>query len=148
MTNPYEAPRAVLESGSSLIRKKTGWKIFFWIFFLLVCFSFWLMINNSESSNFDKLGEVITYTLMGVGLFGFAYNKKIIRMHFWRYFIPCAIVWDVYNLTGQDWSLFSEGNIVAYVLIGITLSCLGLLLFFQYFALYKYAFQSQEIWGK
>ena len=148
MTNPYEAPQAALENKVLLMRKKIGWKIFFWMFLPLVCLSFWSVISDAESSNIDKMGEVIVYTLMGLGLFGFAYNKKIFTMLFWRYFIPFAIVWDIYSLVIQDWNMFSEIDMVGYIFIFVILAGLGLLLFFQYFGLYKYAYQSQEIWAK
>lgn len=148
MTNPYEAPQAVLENDVLPLRKKTGWKVFFWIFVPLACLSFWSVIADVESSNIDKLGEVIVYSLIGTGLFGFSYNKKIFTIRFWRFFIPVAIGWDIYTLVSQDWSVFSENEIAVYIFIGITLVCLGLMLFFQYFGLYKYAYQSQEIWDK
>ncbi len=148
MTNPYEVPQAVLESEVLPLRKKTGWKIFFWIFLPLACLSFWSVIVDAESSYIDKLGEVIVYTLIAVGLFGFAYNKKIFTMLFWRYFIPFAIGWDIYTLVSQDWSVFSENEMAVYIVIGITLVGLGAMLFFQYFGLYKYAYQSRDIWGK
>lgn len=148
MENPYTAPAAELESPHQLPRKKTGWKIFFWIFLCLVCLSFWYVISDADSSIIDKVGEVIVYTLMTLGLFGFAYNKKIFTMHFWRYFIPFAIVWDIYTLVIQGWNMFSENNMVVYIFIGIILAGLGLVLFFQYFGLYKYAYQSREIWNK
>ncbi|MDZ4261996.1 MAG: hypothetical protein U1B30_06660 [Pseudomonadota bacterium] len=148
MTNPYEVPQAVLKSEALPLRKKTGWKIFFWIFMPLACLSFWFVIADAESSNIDKLGEVIVYSLIGVGLFGFAYNKKIFAMRFWRGLIPVAIGWDIYTLVNQDWTLFSKNDMAAYIIIGITLTCLGLMLFFQYFGLYQYAYQSREIWVK
>lgn len=150
MENPYAAPAAELESPHQLPRKKTGWKIFFWIFMPLACLSFGSVIIDAESSNIDKVGEVIVYTLMGLGLFGFAYNKKIFTMLFWRYFIPFAAVWDIYTLVIQDWNMFSGNDIVGFIFIFIfiILACLGLLLFFQYFGLYKYAYQSQDIWTK
>lgn len=148
MENPYIAPAAELESRHQLPRKKTGWKIFFWIFLSLVCLSFWFVISDAESSIIDKVGEVIVYTLMTLGLFGFAYNTKIFTMLFWRYFIPFAMVWDIYTLVSEDWSIFSEIDIVTYILICSTLAAVGVWLFFQYFALYQYAYQSREIWAK
>jgi len=148
MTNPYEVPQAILENEVLPLRKKTGWKVFFWIFMPLACLSFWFVIVDAESSYIDKLGEVIVYSLIGVGLFGFAYNKKIFTMLFWRYFIPFAMVWDIYTLASEDWSMFSEIDIVTYILICSTLAAVGVWLFFQYFALYQYAYQSREIWDK
>jgi hypothetical protein len=148
MTNPYEVPQAVLETEVLPLRKKTGWKIFFWIFMPLACLSFWSVIVDAESSYIDKLGEVIVYSLIGLGLFGFAYNKKIFTMLFWRYFIPFAIGWDIYTLVGQDWAVFSENEMAVYIVIGMTLIGLGTMLFFQYFGLYKYAYQSREVWSK
>jgi hypothetical protein len=148
MTNPYEVPQAVLENEVLPLRKKTGWKIFFWIFMPLACLSFWSVIVDAESSYIDKLGEVIVYSLIGLGLFGFAYNKKIFTMLFWRYFIPFAIGWDIYTLVSQDWAVFSENEMAVYIVIGMTLIGLGTMLFFQYFGLYKYAYQSREVWSK
>ncbi|WP_049630439.1 hypothetical protein [Cellvibrio sp. pealriver] len=148
MINPYEAPQSELTSETGVLRRKIGWRIFFWIFMPLVCLSLWSVFADAGSSIVDKCGELIVYTMITLGVFGFAHNKKIMFSKFWRYFIPCAIVWDAYTLITQDWSVFSESDNAVYILISITLLCLGTLLFLQYYALYQYAFHSKEIWDK
>ena len=148
MKNPYETPQSELVDEVNTLRKKTGWKVFFWIFMPFACLSFWSVISDSGASLIDQSGEIIIYTLIGIGIFGFAYNKQIIAVRFWQYFIPCAMLWDMYTLIKQDWSIFSESEIAVWIFIIFTLLCLGILLFLQYFALYQYAFRSHEIWIK
>ncbi len=148
MKNPYDTPQSELIDSENLPRKKTGWKIFFWIFMPFAGLSFWSLIDDSTTSLIDQTGEIIIYSVMGIGIFGFAYNKKIIAMKFWQYFIPCAMLWDAYTLITQDWSVFSETNMVVLIFILFTLLCIGALLFLQYFALYQYAFKSPEIWER
>lgn len=103
------------------------------------------MLWDSSESWLDVTGEMIIYGGVLTGIFGFAYNKRILFWRFWAYWIPLAVFWDIYSITSLDWSALYTPNML-YAL-GFTL-LLGLPVWIlQYTALIKYAFRSKEIWS-
>lgn len=146
MTNPYGVPQAELEGESLSMRKKTGWKIFFWLYLIVEILGVIGLFFSADESVFDVVGEVVVYSFVLVGLFAFAYNKKIAIPLVWKLVMLVLFGWDCYIFS----SVYTEdvfGGLDAYVAIGISVP-IAIVLFLQYFALYQYAFQSKEIWNK
>lgn len=146
MENPYATPQSPLEGEALSVRKKTGWKIFFWLYFCVEIAGMVSMFFAEDEAVFDIVGEVVVYSLVLVGLFAFAYNKKIAAPQLWKIVLLILIAWDCYIFIG----IFIDevyAGVEFPVIIGI--SCFVVpILFLQYFALYQYSFQSKEIWQK
>lgn len=148
MTNPYEVPQAVLESEVLPMRKKTGWKVFFWVFGVLYIAMIVFMFFETESTAFFKVSEALVYCGVLAGLFCYAYNKRFLQRRLWKFFLSIAIGWDIYSVGtsfAETTMALTPENLTP---IFIYLLAIAPVYFFQYFALYQYAFQSQEIWGK
>lgn len=146
MDNPYAAPQSVLENDALVMRKKTGWKIMFWCYLFIELVGVASMLFGDDEPLFDIVGEIVVYSFAFVGIFGFAYNKKIATPLLWRIVILVLFMWDCYVfLSGYVDGSYDGLELSALLIIG---SIVVPMLFLQYFALYQYAFQSKEIWNK
>lgn len=146
MENPYEVPRSALENNVLTMRKKAGWKIFFWLYFCFELLGITSMFFGEDDTVFDIVGEVVVYSFVLLGLFAFAYNKKIAAPLLWKTVLFVLVGWDCYVLIEVFIDDTYAGVEVA-VIVGLSIFVLAIL-FLQYFALYQYAFQSKEIWSK
>ncbi len=146
MTNPYEVPQAELEGEILSVRKKTGWKVFFWFYLFFEMLGMIGVFFVENDGIFDIVAEFVVYTFVLVGLFAFAYSKKVATPVLWRVVMLILFIWDCYIFGGA----FMEGaytGLNIYITMVILIS-VAIVAFFQYFALYLYAFQSKEIWNK
>ncbi len=106
------------------------WKTYFWVITSLI-------IVGYASEGFSSYWEIIDLPVLIcalVGLFSYAYKKRIFNKIFWKSFLPIYIIWDLtYNLVLSP--EYSEEPIETIViLIGLIIALL------LYIALFKYAF--------
>ena len=147
MINPYETPQSELDSSISQLRKKTGWKIFFWFCCsvqVLAMVSIFFFVESPPT--IDMVGDTAVYAFVLIGLFSFAYNKRVVTPAFWRVVILIAIAWDCYNFVDNILNEAYAGLDV-YLKLAIIIPQI-IFSFLQYFALYQYAFRSKEIWNE
>lgn len=146
MENPYAPPQANLEKDVLVLRKKTGWKIVFWCYLFIEVVGVASMLFGGDEPVLDLVGEIVVYSLAFIGIFAFAYNKKIATPQLWRMVMLLLLMWDCYIfLSGYVDGSYDGLELSALLIIG---SIVVPMLFLQYFALYQYAFQSKEIWNK
>jgi hypothetical protein len=145
MTNPYKAPESEVGSGIPQIHSKAAWKGFFWVILVFEVLSLIASFYVPIISWFALIAEIIIYGLILTGLFGFAYNKKILYKNLWGYLIPSGIFFDVYSIFSEDFGELSN-DLELYFVIGLIVVFALPLMFFQYLALYKYRFKSDSIW--
>ncbi|MBU2714160.1 hypothetical protein [Zooshikella harenae] len=145
MTNIYKGPEAGIEKEEAEklhFHSKTGWKVFF---FIMVALEIISLVFGAATSLGNIFGEIIVYGLVLLGLYGFAFNKKIFVRKFWFFMIFAPLLWDGYSM----FYLFSElieDKLEAYFAIAfITIFWLPFLIFLT-IAFYKYSFRSPEIW--
>jgi hypothetical protein len=149
MSNPYETPQSNIEVNLSI--SKTKWKVFFWVVFFLEVLSLVSLFVDPEESILSIIFELIIYGSIIIGIFGFAYDKKIFFIQFWILLIPAAFIYDIYIFTTGDWGLEDlaiESIFEMYLVFGGMLAIILPLMFFQYLALYKYCFKSPQIWDQ
>jgi hypothetical protein len=79
-----------------------------------------------------------------VGVFGYAYKRKIIGERFWQFWLFVAIGWDI--LVHGALEDFSDLGEISTIEIGIGLAVAALLILPQYIALYLYGFRSTALW--
>lgn len=144
--NPYLAPESDLEPVDRAPRKMLGWKIYFWILLLLQCLFIFSNLYEVESIGWQELVDCFIYIVVLAGVFGLAFQKKIFLIWFWRYFILVLLLWDVSYTAMQFFA--HDMDEVSQLTFAFTLLFLSPFIFFQYFALYKYAFQSTYLWYK
>lgn len=142
--NPYEAPESNLEPVIQAPRNMLWWKIFCWILLSLQCLFIYSNLFDVTSIGWQEVVDCFIYIFVISGVFGLAYQKKIFVIQFWRYFIPVVFIWDTSYTTMQ----FFEPDMdeISRISFAITLLFLLPFIFFQYLALYKYAFQSAYLW--
>lgn len=142
MNDPYKTPQSDLEISQPV--SKTKWKVFFWIVIILEIISIVSMINDPEETILEIIFESVVYFMIILGLFGFAYNKRIFFSKLWVSMIPVGLTYDIYSIYTLDMTFESTEEI--YFVIAFTAVLIIPLVFFQYYALYKYSLKSPAIW--
>ena len=142
MTDPYKTPKSDVEVTVTI--SKTRWKVFFWIILALEVLSVGFMVIDPEVSMPATAIELIVYSVIIAGLFGFAHDRKIFFRQLWSYMIPIGLVFDLYLYYDMNWAFESMEEL--YVTIGVVIVIGIPFAVFQYLALYKYSFRSPEIW--
>lgn len=143
--NPYSAPESNLEPAVHAPRKMLWWKIFCWVFVLIQLSAAISMAADYEELTWQDPVDIFIYGFVCTGIYGFAYQKKILIPLAWRALIVITLLWDSIYLGTEFYDLLvteDEGRVI-FVIILIVFSPL---LFLQYLALYKYAFQSAHLW--
>ena len=151
MDNPYQPPKADLGNDIIKPKSKKGWKIFFWV---MMSLQLMLMVSTfidpiEDKTSLDQFIDFVIYPITILGIFGFAYNKSLIALGFWKVWIVIALMTDMYsifNIFGTD--LGDQVGLELYLYIGTILAILVPVIVMQYFCLYNYAFKSPEIWNK
>jgi len=99
---------------------------------------------DPEETFLELIMEMIIYPVIILGVFGYAYGKRIFFNRLWIAMIPIGLSYDIYGFATLDWTfgsteemLFTAGLMAAIILP---------LVFCQYLALYGYSFKSPEIW--
>ncbi len=150
MQNPYKPPTAELDNGIVATASRLKWKIFFWFIASLQALSIpFYFIFPDELDISYLIGDLVVYSTILTGIFGFAYNKKILFPRFWLYLIPVGISWDIYSLFFmKDFEMDDDtDNTELFILIGITVIFVLPLIVFQYLALYFYSDKSAKVWS-
>jgi hypothetical protein len=142
MNDPYRTPQSDVEVNQPV--SKTKWKVFFWIILLLEIISIVFMIIDPEESTLEVVAELIIYPIIIVGIFGFAYGRRIFSTQLWISMIPIGLSYDVYGFLKLDWTFGSTEEM--YFTVGLVAVIIFPLMIIQYLALYKYSFKSPEIW--
>ena len=89
-TDPYKPPQAPLEPKGAPDSNAIGWKIYFW---LSAVFAVLGVVGISSPDNltvFDYIDFALSVTAV-VGLYGFAFYKRVGNVVFWRYFFYAAL---------------------------------------------------------
>jgi len=93
--NPYQSPSADLRPDEPRPKNSTWWKVFFWISavgMLVVIIG----IPFLESvSGFDYV-DIFLSVVGTVGLFGFAFYKRIGKIVYWRYFFYLVLFESIF----------------------------------------------------
>ena len=80
-----------------------------------------------------------------IGLYGFVYRRAIFLKLFWAIFAVLFLFWDISfqtEILGKDGGfLLNQPNVSSYTILMLVLYLP------QYFALFKYGFDRNDIWG-
>ena len=90
--------------------------------------------------------ELVIYSFILIGIYGFVYNKRILYRKLWAIFIPVGIIYDLYTVTTIELTTV-DTMMELYIVFGIIIIIFLPMSFFQYMALYKYSFKSVNIWS-
>lgn len=140
--NPYEPPLSHLESSGGKPKNSIWWKLFFWISLLLTLMGVPGLAVTKGLTLLDY-ADFILSVMAVVGLYGFAYYKRIGNVVFWRYFFYATLIETlVFSLmfpllgvprygakTLNYWYFFE----IAYSLLILS-------------ALHRYAYRSALVW--
>ncbi|MDD2896533.1 MAG: hypothetical protein PHG81_11020 [Aliarcobacter sp.] len=126
-------------------KKSVFWEVYFW--FIIICFvgALGFLVLNEEdvflTNNYSRMFDVfflIVIIISSLGIRGYRHEKKYFSKEIWIFFFFLILV-DSINY------LFFEYNY--FFLKNISYLSLSVILFPWYFALYKYTFKMNELWG-
>lgn len=136
-----------------------GWKIYIWVFTLIMVLAIGLSMAESLGIILPEEGdprEIDVWTwwdwmslpILGVsiaGLFGYAYQKAIGGKSFWENFFIFLIIFDTIDIFREyNAGLYDTEEMWQPV---ITLSLLTAIILPHYIALYFYGFKSEKLWN-
>ena len=148
-------------------KRKIGWKLFFWLhaimllaLFCILAFQLYMLVSLDTSGShkeiYDSIKEafsldwketLLSYPLMvitTIGLYGFAYDKKIFFRKLWLYVLALYIIDTLYDILTIDLT-GSEPNEMFFFFVAIMPLVLTLYIL-EFLFLYKYSLKSPEIW--
>ena len=75
-------------------RNAMGWKIYFWIFVILVLWGY----SGVFSENVTVYDYVdVPISIIGLtGFFGFAFKKRFLSPGFWKIWLFITFIWDIF----------------------------------------------------
>ena len=122
-----------------------GWKIYFYCLTLLLVSLYvltftYLLPDTSAAMKIALYVDLPISIVALVGLYGYAFRKRIGHPNFWKVWLVVVVLWDMfYNLVLSGWTHLELQDMIAFLLAyGI--------LFPEYFAIYMYGFRSGELW--
>jgi hypothetical protein len=121
------------------------WEIYFWFMLILFIGILGFTILNDDiilvGNKYSKMYDILFLIIMVVSVFGirgYVYKKRYFFRELWIFFFFLILV-DAINY------LFFEYN---YIFIkNMSYLAFSIILFPWYFALYKYTFRMNELWG-
>ena len=125
-----------------------GWKIYFWVLFLLLIIAYAMILTTSPTF-WDILDPIVSFVALA-GVFAYAYKKKIFSANFWKTWFVVIIIWDLtYNIVLTEYlgvaqdigSSLEEGTPIDHILS-------ILIIIPEYIALYLLGVKSPDIWNK
>lgn len=144
-TNLYAAPKAVVDKPVDGYVPAFGWKLFFFIHVLFVALTPVMFFVEMELSILDYVDHAL-FWVSAVGVFGMAFQKRVLHVRFWQAMIPVSILWFIFYFFGApivfeaehygeavvyDWWLFLDAGTIA-------LTC---------FAFYLYTMKMPQVWN-
>ncbi len=145
--NPYQPPQAVLDQSITAIPGRRLWKVYFWFLFAVLLLGYPILFSEGSPQVLDIVDIVPTITGL-VGLFAFAYTRKVGQRQFWSLFLPLIIVYDlvldfILEPMGLVYQFARQEPTTATDLVLAYLFALP-----EYVALYLYAYRSPAVWGE
>ena len=123
-----------------------GWKIYFWVFLLILLIGYAVIFLGSPSI-WDFLDVIISLIAIS-GLFSYAYQKKILSCNFWKAWLFVIFFWDIiYNLLlSQIFGLAQNISFDIEKLSIMEMIISWVLIIPEYIALYLLGFKSSDFW--
>jgi hypothetical protein len=116
----------------------------FWLLVVLEILSITSMIIDPEDTIWNIIVDLAIYLPVLVGIYGYANDRRIFVRRFWQGLIPVALIYDITTIVGDEWSTTTTEEM--YILVGVMIVLILPAAFFQYLAMYRYAFKAAEIW--
>jgi hypothetical protein len=141
--NPYRPPLSA--SSPEPPSRRIGWKVYQALLALSYVFGY-VLTGVQWIQPFDVVDMIVTLVAM-VGLFGFAYRRRLANAVFWRRWLPIQVAWDIVVVVflaqiGLAHQVPGAGERSATFDLTVQLVFLLPL----YIALFRYGFRSPELW--
>lgn len=107
------------------------WKIYF-VFLAILSVPLYLSGASGESAEF--VVDLGFFVVLMIGVFGFAWKRKVFTSAVWRIFFPICVIWNM----GHAYYTFD----------GLPTLILTAIYFPTLIALFLYAFRSRDIWNR
>ena len=144
MNNIYKAPDSNLSRDDEAEQKPNiAWKIFFWLFTPLMLITIFGILFIENLNALDYI-DVFIFLLTLLGLYGYAFSKKIATRAVWKVVFYTFIIWSVFYEAISPFILnIPQYGVAAEIDMWLLLNIIYLPLFIS---LYFYSFKSEHIW--
>lgn len=140
--NPYKPPSSSLETPDGKPKNSVWWRSFFWITLIFMLFGVLGLASTKGLTVLDYADFALSLIAV-VGLYGFAYYKRVGNVVFWRYFFYVTLIETmVFSLVFPILGVprYGETTINYWYIFEIAY---GLLILW---ALHRYAYRSAFVW--
>jgi len=131
------------------IQRSIFWKIYFFILVALTLFGFMGMISY-EGFGIAEIISILTACIGTIGLYGYAFGKRIFKRSFWLYFLAVYIIFNIAYFFITDAVIFPEIEELSpaenkFVIL-ITIIFTFVISFPAYVGLLLYGIPSNKLW--
>jgi hypothetical protein len=128
------------------VHKALLWKIYFWIVAVLLIPSFVIAIVVGNKFSVLLAVDISLGLIAIAGMYGYVYQKRILKQKFWKRYFPFMIVWEL--LYGIVYNTFINypGSINLRYIAGMAFAYL--LVVPMFFSLYRYSYCLKVFWSK
>jgi len=125
------------------------WKILFWlgagVRIVWLYFSFTMAISDGGWRLKVFPFELVLFLSMIIGVYGFSHKQKILNKSWWASILVIGMIYDNYIIIVRaKWQILDIA-VFEYFGTGIIVVIMPIICL-QYFALYLYAFKSENLW--
>ena len=145
-SNPYQSPDSKIYLKQNKKQSKNIWKAFFVVSTLLYIISLFFLIELIIDDPLVTIIELIIDTAVLLGIFGFAFDKKIAFKGVWIVLLISALGIESYDYIENGFLVSdADGLFLYFFIFSLLILVISLL---QYLAVYLYGFKSEDIWSK
>ena len=142
MGNPIKAPNSELDAKSQRANKKVWWKVLFWVALFIkltwLPLAFVVAMAQKGEHLITFPFEVLLYSLILIGVYGYSYDKNILNKYLWLLLIPIGAFYDSYIII--EYELWRVTDLLVFETSGSGAVALTIpILILQYVALFKYS---------
>jgi len=120
------------------------WKIYAWFLAIVLAAAYGAIIWEGLEVR-DAIDIPISLIAV-IGVFGYAYKRRIVSEDLWRVWFFVIIGWDIFNsLVLEDFTEFDEFTAIE---ISIGIIFVLILIIPEYIALFLYGFKSETLWRR
>jgi len=144
MNNIYKTPGSNLSRDDETEQRPgLAWKIFFWLLTALMLISIFAIFYIENLNALDYF-DMLIFSVSILGLYGYAFSKKIGARIIWRVVFYILITWSIFYEVFSPFILnipqYGEAGVID---IWLLFNIIYLPLFMS---LYYYGFKSEHIW--
>ena len=125
---------------------KIWWRTYFVVALSLTLISIYLESTEPPTANFSDVCDYLFTVVALAGVFGYAFQSRVLSLVFWRRYLPFVVVWDIGIGSYWLYEIYPDYDVADTWLLVSTVGILAAFLLIEYVALFLYGFRSSHLW--